>query len=130
MPRGSGRCTMNRRWVDAATALLLGLLWVSPTGAAALVVAGQDGTHDAPHPTEGATTEEDWNPIVTCTLPAGGSIEDLLDCLLDRVATPPPCFPGGSKDCESRQDFIVTLLPLPEYGVDIRRLDGSEIDRI
>ncbi len=131
--------------------LLASLFFSAPLTAAVLLVGGQEGTSDPPSPTEGAETEEDWNPIVTCSVTPGGSIEELLYCLLDEIATPPPpCptlgglethSPGGGRlarryagepcsDPDSRQDFNVTLVPPPQYGVQILRLDGSEIERI
>jgi len=142
---------MRMRFAITAAILSLPLLFPAPGQAAVLLVGGQEGTTDPPSPTEGAETEEDWNPIVTCSIPPGGEIFDLLECLLDNIATPPPpCLPwpigtgdgsgfenltkeDPSADCsdpDSRQDFYVTLVPLPYYGVEIRRLDGSEIDRI
>jgi hypothetical protein len=40
-------------------------------------------------------------------------------------------FPGYEcSDPQTRQDFIVTRVPYPRYGVTIRRLDGTEISRI
>src|SRR5262249_6587064 len=108
------------------------LFLASPARAAVLLTGGSQGTQDPPKPTEGATTEEDWNPVVTCVVVTSGSIDELLDCLLDRIATPPPPCPpqsasgsssgsGGtstklvlkkspSGDCsdpDSREDFIV-----------------------
>ena len=148
---------MRMRLVQAASnlsGLLLASLFLStPLTAADLLVGGQEGTEDPPDTTDGTSTEEDWNPIVTCTIPLGGTIDDLLGCLLDEIATPPPPCPWGPQletaspggvgklvkrntgdarcsDPDLRQDFIVTLLPPPYYGVRIRRLDGSEIERI
>ena len=142
---------MRMRLVQMASnfsGLLLASLFLStPLTAAVLLVGGQEGTEDDPNTTEGAETNEDWNPIVTCTVPNGGTIDDLLACLLNEIATPPPpCprLPLGPQletyspdlnaplcsDPDLRQDFIVTLVPPPHYGVEIRRLDGSEIDRI
>src|SRR5262245_46214172 len=76
------RTAMRRRAFDPAAVHLCGLLCIAPAGAAELVVAGQEGTQDPPHPTQGASTEEDWNPVVTCTVPPGGDINSLLNCLL------------------------------------------------
>jgi len=140
----------QRRVIEAAIIAVYALLSLSSASAAVVVVAGQEGTNDPPQPTEGASTEEDWNPVVTCTVPVGGSIDDLLNCLIDRVATPPPACPtletvnppadGGRlqkkinpPNCTEpadRHDFIVTRLSPPEYGVEIRRLDWSEIERV
>src|SRR5262245_20565271 len=77
----------------AMIALSMSLLVPTLIQAGDLVMGGQQGTDDPPHPTQGANTEEDWNPIVTCVVPSGGTIDDLLDCLLDRIATPPPPCP-------------------------------------
>lgn len=138
---------------------LVGALTLSihPAGAAILLLGGSGGTNTEPQPTEGAQTEENWNPTVNCEVEPGDTIEDLLLCLLDGIANPPPpCIddvdPEGENfggegqnydvaegddsqdDCsdpQDRDDFIVTLVPgPPPWGLEILTLDLLEIERI
>lgn len=142
---------MNGRWFGPA--LLVGLMVCSPLVAGDIVVGGGGGTEDPPDPTEGAETEENWNPVINCVVPPGGTILDLLLCLEDEIENPPPACPqtpGGSgggggpvefdedpPDCHTypnaRSDFNVDVLSppaFPHYGLRILRLDGSEIERV
>ena len=106
---------------------------------------------------EECSSMEDWNPTIHCPVSAGDDVQDLLDCLLDEILNPPPaCTPitttqsgdslgdedGSPEDIMQdppgqecvddpmdREDFTVTLLPPPHFGLEILKLDGSEIER-
>jgi hypothetical protein len=119
-----------------------------------------DADTDGGNPTPGKELESGWNPTFTCVNEPGDTIDDVLECLADGIAHPPPSNPcppttpeqpdsvgdnpvtpshlapgsgSGDDDCSSpqaREDFVVTLLPWPRVGIRILRLEGTEIDRL
>jgi len=148
---------MHIRLILTASLMMFGVFSIlaTPARGGMILIGGEDGTTDPPAPTEGAETEEDWNPTVTCSIGAGQGIFDLLACLENEISNPPPaCHPDltsppspsqGPVDIapaddpepcvlypNERSDFNVwILLPPPDrWGIEIRRLDGSEIERI
>jgi hypothetical protein len=136
------------------TAVLSAFLIFNPTMAGQIIIPGEGGTEDPPpDPGEGGESEENWNPVVTCVSQPGDTILDLLVCLQNLIENPPPpCSPqttgggggGGPIDFDQdpphcydypmdRSDFTVTIRKRPPdayWGIDIFKLDGSEIERL
>ena len=128
----------------------------TPVHSGIILIGGEGGTEDPPAPTEGAETEEDWNPIVTCSVGTGQGIFDLLACLQNEISDPPPpcsqttlstptIINDGPVELETlpypepcypypydRSEYNVwVLMPPPNrWGIEIRRLDNTEIRRI
>jgi len=157
---------MNERLTIAIAAVaVIGLGVFAPSAQAArLGACGINGCEEGPPPAPAPCAEDDdncepgveeeWNPTVTCELEEGEGLEELLECLLNALAHPPPrCLdtpsqppPGGGgvqhvqqnnddDDCVhlmAREDFRTWLLepePWP-YGIGIEYLDGSELKRL
>ena len=125
-------------------------------GGAQVEVGSEEGLPNMPEVTQGEdiSTEEEFNPTITCTVGPGQTIADIIECLVDEIADPPPPCPpdvqgaggGGSQggvdldedhgepgDCVApydRSDFHVAALPAPFWGVEILRLDGAPMERI
>jgi hypothetical protein len=139
---------MMRRWFGPA-ALLATFLYCSPLTAGEIIFP-PDTDPNAP---EGGESEENWNPVVTCTLEPGQTLLDLLLCLENEIESPPPAcvqtpegggdgggpteFNDDPPDCfvypYDRSDFNVTIMTPPAYpywGIRILQLDGSEIERL
>lgn len=142
---------MKRSWIGPA--LLATFIFCHPAAAGQILIGGEGGPEDPPNPTEGAESEENWNPVVTCSIGPGQTVLDLLLCLENEIENPPPVCPqstttsgggGGGPvhfaenppDCAEyplgRSDFNVTVLvpPPQRWGLEILRLDGGEIDRV
>jgi hypothetical protein len=126
-------------------------LLAAPAQGGEILIGGTNGTSDQPTPTQGAKTEEDWNPTVTCSLEWGQGLYDLLACLQNEISNPPPPCPAPNPECtgprpcpvpprrlddpdtpcfsysNARQDFHVWVI---EWGVLILRLDYTEINRL
>lgn len=98
-----------------------------------------------------------WNPTFICPFDEADTLGSLLECLADgydnqgpfcppvvTTTTPGPTIgsdqpqdiqqnPPGPTDCNdpmSREDFLVTPLSAPLWGIKIVRLDGTETDRL
>jgi hypothetical protein len=138
---------MERRWIGPA--LVAFFLLCNPLSAQTLIIIPGEDPNAPPDESEG---EANWNPVVTCQVGPGGSIADLLNCLAAELENPLPACPtaeggGGSgggpiefdedpPECAiypyGRSDFTVEVLlkpPHPDFGLDVRRLDGSVIER-
>jgi len=128
----------------------------TPVQGGEILIGGANGKTDPPAPTQGATSEEDWNPTVTCSLETGQGINELLYCLQDNIVNPPPQCPPPNPPCTgpgpcraprpvlddpnapcsnytfgAREDFTVSLIQPPDgWGVLILKLDYTEINRL
>jgi len=143
---------MTIRSMLTAVLTTLGILTLlaTPLQGGEILIGGQNGTTDPPAPSQGAKSEEDWNPIVSCVLGEGEGIFDLLNCLQNEILNPPPpCDPNNTGEATgpkwmeeyalpctpypfSRDEFNVSILEPPpdRWGIEIRRLDNTEITRI
>ena len=133
-------------------------IMATPALGGIILLGGQEGTQDPPSPTDGAETEEDWNPTVTCSVGPGEGIYELLECLTDDIANPPPACPSSpvrgnhktmgpvvldqNRDPEpcypyprEREDFYVYLIwepdgDPPRFGIEIVPIDGGDLERL
>lgn len=136
--------------VRGVVTLAIPILGLSPA------VAGTAESDGRP-PTSGSSSGSGWNPAFTCTTQPGDTLVDMFECLADGLEYPPgnPCPPGAPQptsppggggypvdlnedppdpaecsDPMAREDYTVTPLGYPWFGIRILRLDGSEIDRL
>lgn len=126
------------------------------TGGGQVEVGSEEGLPNTPPSTPGGdtSTEEEFNPTITCSNELGSDIELLIQCLVNSIPNPPPSCPpeiwaqhgseaengiltivlnGGQYECAApydRSDFIVTALPPPFWGVEIVRVDGEPMQRL
>ena len=98
-----------------------------------------------------------WNPTFICPFGEADTLGSLLECLADGYdsqgpSCPPvttenptttigdydqlqelqmnPPSPDDCNDPMSREDYLVSPLPAPQWGIKIVRLDGTETDRL
>jgi hypothetical protein len=98
-----------------------------------------------------------WNPTFICPFGAADTLGSLLECLADGYdsqgpSCPPvtsenpsttiddsglpqdlqqnPPSPDDCNDPMSREDYLVSPLPVPQWGIKIVRLNGTETDRL
>ncbi len=107
---------MRRELLLRALAMAMVGAWLTaaPAHGAMLILGGPEGTEQPPVPSECdseeeeecPTTEEDWNPTITCGIGPGEGIDELLECLEDEIENPPPaCHPittTGGQNCGYR----------------------------
>lgn len=114
-----------------------------------------DSGGSQPTPVPGSTAETGWNPQIQCTVQSEETIFDLLECLGAGIDPTFPCSvrpelttqsptggpgpvqleqnpnPTSQTYCPfTREDYKVSWLPAPRIGIQILRLDNTEVDSL
>ena len=116
-----------RRLTVLAAIMLVALGPTTLSHSMILVLGGPDGTDDEPDVDcdegEECTSTEGWNPTIYCPTADGDDINDLLECLEDEIANPPPpCPPSVAQPGSSIGDDD------PNHPVDIMQNPPSSED--